>query len=111
MATIYGLLGVVSRTEAGEMTVREYHLRMKGYGMRRLDAERDLYFQAFLNRVAKATDKSGKKYLFPKFSDFYDYEKRRKEVLGFNEEQAVHNKLKERARRVRELREKGVIDV
>lgn len=111
MATILGLFGVTSWQEAGRMTVSEYHLRMKGYALRRLEDEKDIYLQAFLNRVAKATDKAGKKYQFPTFSDFYGYEKRRREILGIKKEQVFDSDLLERTRRVRELREKGVLDV
>src|SRR5690625_7256320 len=59
------------------MTLEELELRRKAYRLQQVDKERDLHWQAWLNRQVKAMKEVGKKqeYIFKKFKDFYDYEK------------------------------------
>lgn len=106
MATIFGLLKITDRKQAGCMTLKEYHLRLKGYALKRLDNERDIYLQAYLNNIVKATDRSGKP-KFPKFEDFYDYDKRREDILGRSTPKMFDSVLLERVERVKKLKKRG----
>lgn len=74
--------------------------------MRRLENERELYLQAYLNRVVKATDNKGKEYVFKEFSDFYDETKRKNEVLGGIYAKPVNRNLIAIAKRMKDY-EKG----
>ena len=69
LAMALGLYGINSIVEAKRMTIEEFNVRKRGYLMQRLDKEQEIYLQAYLTRVVKAPDKSGKKYLFEKFND------------------------------------------
>lgn len=64
------------------LTLREYTLRMKAYQLQRVDREYEMHLQAWLNHQVTATKEQGKKQVpvFKKFGDFFDYEKRIKEV-------------------------------
>lgn len=75
--------------EAHAMTVFEYSLRMKAYSLKRVDKDRDIHLQAFMNQVAKSTKSKGKKQVpvYKDFKDLYDHEKIERKVLYPNEEQ------------------------
>lgn len=88
------------------MTLEEYRIRQRGYLMKQLDRERDIYLQAYVNRAVKATDKKGKSYIFKEFKDFYDESKRRSEVLG-NNRTPVNKNLIAIARRMQKYEGKG----
>ena len=64
------------------MTMQEYQLRLGNIKFERLDDERDMYLQAYLNNRATATKKKGKEIVsaYPSFKDFFDYEKRLEEM-------------------------------
>jgi len=70
-------LGAKTIDEVDRMTLEELELRRKAYRLQQVDKERDLHWQAWLNRQVKAMKEVGKKqeYIFKKFKDFYDYEK------------------------------------
>lgn len=73
-----------SLQEAEEMTVREYSYMIHAFNLRRVDIERDMHYQAFLNHSVTATKHQGKKTVpvYRKFTDFYDYEERIKELTA-----------------------------
>lgn len=104
MATITGLFGVTDWDKAGQMTLEEFRIRHKGYMMRRLDDEYDTHLLAFRIRDAKAVDKSGKKYVFKAFKDFYNADKRREEVLGSRKKNMVSEKLLTIAKRMKNFK-------
>ncbi|MFC7364541.1 MULTISPECIES: hypothetical protein [Bhargavaea] len=70
--------------EVEEMTLREYLLRMHAYRLKRIDENRNIHLQAWLNFLATSTKEKGSKQVpvYPKFEDFFDYEKELKEVEG-----------------------------
>ena len=70
-------LGFNNIKDVDKMTLEEYELLMKRYNLQQVEKERDLHWQAWLNRQVKAMKEVGKKqeYIFKKFKDFYDYEK------------------------------------
>lgn len=108
LASAIGLYGVSSLTEAKRMTIEEFNVRKRGYLMQRLDRERELYLQAYLNRLVKATDKSGKQYVYGKFEDFYNEAKQRNAVLGNGHGNAVNSDLVAIARRRQKFLKKEV---
>lgn len=66
------------------MLVDEYTMRMEAYKLKRLDEKYDTHLQAYLNHAVKATKKVGKSELsiYPKFEDFFNYEKELNELKG-----------------------------
>lgn len=95
--------------EARRMTLNELRLYQKAYVKRFIQEEKKLYLQAFLNRSVKSTSKGGKKYVFKEFKDFYDEERREKELLGTAEKDNGH--LIQIARRnLAFKREEGLLD-
>lgn len=70
----------VSLLEARRMTLKEMRLYQKAYKKRFLNKEREIYQLAFLNRLANATTRDGKRYHFEKFEDFYNAKERAREV-------------------------------
>lgn len=95
--------------EARRMTLNELRLYQKAYAKRFIQEEKKLYLQAFLNRSVTATSKGGKKYVFKEFKDFYDEERREKELLGDHEKDNRH--LIQIARRnLAFKREEGLLD-
>ena len=76
--------------------------------MKQLEREQELYLQAFLNRTAQATDKSGKTYVYRTFTDFYDEAKRKQSVLGANYSKPVNSDLIAIARRMKKYNGKEV---
>lgn len=95
---------------ARRMTVKEYNLRIKGYLLKRLESERDIYLSAFVNRNVKAANSKGE-YVYHEFEEFYDYEKRKKQVLSASVDNTINPKIIDRANRVKELRERGGLNV
>lgn len=77
-------LGMKSFDEVDYTLLSEYHLRMKAYSLQRLDRERDMHMQAYLNMVVQATKERGKKSvpIYPTFRHFFDYEKQEQLILG-----------------------------
>jgi len=63
-------------------TLFEYEAKMHAFELRKVDKEHDMHKQAWLNEVVSQTKKQGKKQvpMYKSFKDFYDYEKRLKEV-------------------------------
>ncbi|WP_193568272.1 hypothetical protein [Gracilibacillus saliphilus] len=57
-------------------------MKMKAYNLKRVDIERDMHLQAWLNHQVTATKEQGKKHVpvYKNFTDFFDYEKRVKEI-------------------------------
>lgn len=107
LATILGLFGVLDFAEAGRVTLAEYRIRKRGHTMKQLERERELYLQAYLNRVVKTTDKKGKEYVYKAFEDFYDEMKRKNAVLGDNFATPVNSNLVALAKRMQNYNEKG----
>lgn len=77
-------LGVTALQEVEDMTLREYLLRMRANQLKRVDKDRDIHYQAWLTFVASSTKEQGNKTvpLYPKFKDFFDYDKQLKELEG-----------------------------
>lgn len=67
----------------GRMTVKEYLLRMKAANLQRLDREYEIHLLAWQMNQAGATKQKGKKTVpyFSKFSEFFDYEQREKDII------------------------------
>lgn len=70
--------------EINILTLNQYNLLMKGAELRLLDEEHLIYKQAWLNRVVKRTETKGKQevYVYGSFKDFFDYEKKYREITG-----------------------------
>lgn len=66
------------------LTLKEYQLRMKAFNLALVDKEYDMHLQAWLNHTVTATKEQGKKQVpvYGNFKEFFDYEKRLKEVEG-----------------------------
>ena len=79
--------GMKSFDEVDNMLIEEYELLMKSYSLKRLDQERDMHWQAYLNMAVQQTEERGKKTYskFPTFKKFFDYEKSKRELLGIKE--------------------------
>ncbi len=71
-----------SLSDIEDMTLYEYELKMKAYNLARVDKERDMHLQAWLNHAATATKEQGKKVIsvYKDFTDFFDYKKRLREI-------------------------------
>ena len=108
LAMALGLYGINSIVEAKRMTIEEFNVRKRGYLMQRLDREQEIYLQAYLSRAVKALDKSGKKYLFEKFNDFYDESKHRNAILGGGYGPPVNSELLAIAKRRQQFLRKEV---
>lgn len=74
--------------EVEDMTLREYLFRMKAHSLSRVDKERDMHLQAWLNVQASSTESKGNKTVpkFKTFKEFFDYEKRERSILGGSKE-------------------------
>lgn len=103
LASALGLYGVSSILEAKRMTLEEFNVRKRGFLMQRLEREREIHIQAYLNRLIKATDKSGKKYLYEDFNEFYNEAKARNAVLGNGHGEPVNSDLIAIAKRRQKL--------
>lgn len=70
--------------EIERMTMYEYDIRMTAARLKRLDKDRDLHVQSWLNQQVKATKKQGRKEVpfFSNFKRFFDQEKFEQEILG-----------------------------
>lgn len=95
--------GISDLTQIERMRLSEYDLRLKAHKLRYLEEEKMVHLLALRIRDAKAVSSDKKTYLFKKFSDFYDEEARRDEVLGIKTRTA-NSLLLERARRVKQYR-------
>jgi len=83
---------------------------MKAYQLKRIDQEYDMHLQAWLNHVVTASKEQGKKQVpvFKKFEDFFDYEKRLKEVIGEQKRQIrLTPKQKKMAEFAAKINERG----
>lgn len=81
------------------LTLYEYQMRMKAFNLARIDKEHDMHLQAWLNHAVTATKEQNKKQVpvYKKFKDFYDYEKRSKEVEG-KKQKVITPKMRRMAR-------------
>ncbi len=64
------------------MSLYEYEMKMKAFNLARVDKERDMHLQAWLNHAATATKEQSKKVVsvYKDFNEFFDYKKRLEEV-------------------------------
>lgn len=79
--------------EIDHMLLKEYTMRLKAMSLSRVDKERDLHWQAYLNMVVQSTKERGKKQVpvYPTFKSFFDYEK----ILnGTREERPKENEFR-----------------
>ncbi len=67
----------MTKKEIEETSIRDYSIRMHAYNLALVDESNRLHKQAFLNTLARSTKEVGKKIVpvYPKYQDFYDYEK------------------------------------
>lgn len=72
----------------------EYRMLMKAHALKRVDIERDIHLQAYINRVATATEQKGKKTVpvYQKFTDLFDYEQRIEKVMNPAKEESKEEK-------------------
>lgn len=77
------------------MTLYEYEAKMYAYSLQQIDNERDMHVQAWINHQVTGTKKD--KPLYKKFEDFFDYEKRVKEVESAN---GKSNEISDRDKRI-----------
>ena len=63
------------------MTLYEYEVRLLAFQLKRLDHERDIYLQAWVNRDVEST-KGKNKNLTIKIQSVFNYEEREKLILG-----------------------------
>jgi len=77
-------LGFTSLYDIKILTLQEYLLRMKAYRLQQVDKEYDMHLQAWHNHRVTWTKEQGNKQVpvYRTFKEFFDYEKRLKEVLG-----------------------------
>lgn len=81
--------GMDDFAQIGRMTLYEYDMRMKAYRLRQVDQEYGIHRQAWENWNVQAMKGKGKKKrvpVFKKFVQFFDYEKRIREVMGESRE-------------------------
>lgn len=62
------------------LTIPEYTLLMDAVKLREIDKDYRNHLQAFLNFAVKATKKSGKKPVYSKFEQFYNYKEKVREA-------------------------------
>lgn len=74
------------------MSFYEYSLKMEAFALERVDNNRDIHFQSWLNQQIKATKKDGRPH-YKKFDDFYNYEKELRKVTGETNEELKDEKL------------------
>lgn len=83
----------------------EYNLRMRAYRLRMVDKEYELHLAAWVDREVNAKRKSGKngaKYIYAKWDQFFDYEKREAEILDEAQDEkpiSIAEKLREYERK------------
>lgn len=67
---------------------------MKAQALKMLDEEHKSHKQAWINHVVKDTKTTGKKTVpvYKKFTDFFDYQKLEKELLGNEKEEKQQDK-------------------
>lgn len=91
-------MGVGSLDEVEDMTLQEYELRMKAFNLSRIDRERELHWQAFLNNAVQQTKERGKRTVpvYPTFKSFFDYEKHVERATGEQvKKKEKHSKIKQ----------------
>ncbi|MEM5097283.1 hypothetical protein AACB36_01010 [Enterococcus faecalis] len=64
------------------MTLYEYEVRLLAFQLKRLDHERDLYLQSWLNNQIKATKGKKSEPYYKEFNKFFNFEEREKLILG-----------------------------
>lgn len=64
------------------MTLYEYEVRMLAFRLKRLDQERDIYLQSWMNNQVKATKGKKQEPYFKEFNNFFNYEEQEKIILG-----------------------------
>lgn len=91
------------------MSVWEYELRLKAYKLRMVDRDFEIHEQAWMNREVKAEKKSGKgrKPIYRRFDEFFNYKKRIAQAINGEEEQfsTIGKALVEKRRREKNGRE------
>lgn len=88
-------LGMNDFTEINRMTLYEYNMRMTAFRLKQADREYGIHLQAWANREIKAKRESGKKKLVPvykTFKQFFDLEKRIREILRVEEPVGINTK-------------------
>lgn len=90
---------MTSMKEIERMTLKEYFWRIEAYRMREFENLYKMHQQAFINQVAKSTEKKGNK-IEPKyktFDEFFNYERKRREILGdlYNDKPQKEERLKQ----------------
>lgn len=89
------------------LTLYEYEARMHAFSLSEIDKERDMHVQAWLNHQVTATKGKDAKPAFKEFKDFFDYEKRIKELEGNKSANELSDKLKRMAQIAKKSNERG----
>ena len=71
----------MSILEVKNTTIADYEVLTEAYQLRKLDEELNIHLLAWQTVQAGASDKRGKP-VYSKFSKFFDYEQRQKEIKG-----------------------------
>ena len=79
-------------------TIADYEVLIEAYQLRKLDEELSIHLLAWQTVQEGASNKQGKP-VYSKFSKFFDYEKRQKEIKGdiediSEEEMSIFEKIK-----------------
>lgn len=64
------------------MTLYEYEVRLLAFQLKRLDRDRDIYMQAWMNNQVKATKGKKNEPYYKEFNKFFNYEEQEKLILG-----------------------------
>lgn len=78
-------------------------MRMKAFRLKRVDRDRDIAFQAWMNYQVQQKKTSGSKknpkeeHVFKKFDDFFDYEKQIAEIEGNDHNEKLNERQKKLA--------------
>lgn len=76
--------------QLGRVTLRHYFQMMKAARLRELDNEQNIHLMAWKNREIDATKDKGK-YVYTRFNDFFNANKRRDELLGNSTKAAIND--------------------
>lgn len=81
--------------ELGRVTLRHYFQMMKAARLRSFDEEYNIHIAAWKNREIQAAKDKGR-YVYTRFSDFFDAEKRKNELLGIKPKKTLDDPKRKR---------------
>ena len=86
----YRYLGLTTPDQVDALTIPDYKIMMEAYDLRAIDEQEKIHQMAFATLRVKEKNKSGNKYKYRRFEDFFDKEKMEKETL------IKHGRIKEK---------------